>query len=125
MSTGSVKLRSNGKAVNVSLLYTVGANALAVVDGFLGVTGSSGDSGDTVALNYEQQEYQLEIPGTLSVDKGDELYIEVADVTGHTPDSTAYSTSSGAGKVRFGRATSAHYTGASGNRVVNIIFLPN
>lgn len=125
MATGDAKIRSNGKAVDVNLLYTVGANELAVVDGFLGIAGGSGDSGDTIALNYEQQEYQLEIPGTLSVAKGDELYIEVADVTGHTPDSTAYGTSSGAGKVRFGRATSAHYTGASGNRIVNIIFLPN
>jgi hypothetical protein len=100
-------LESDGKAVNVNLLYTVVADQVAVVDGWLGITGSDGDSGDTIALTVDMREYQFTVPTTLAVAKGDIVYVEVADVTGHTPDDTAYGTSAGAGKVAFFKATAA------------------
>ncbi len=115
----NVYKESDGKAVNVDLLYTVEALQIAVVDGWLGITMESGDSGETIALEIAQVERQFEVPSTLSVNKGDIVYVEVADVTGHTPDSTAYGTSAGAGKVAFFKATAAK----DANNVVTGIML--
>lgn len=108
MATGADTYKeSDGKTVNVDLLYPVAAGQVAVVDGFLGVTVRAGDSGDSVALDLEKCERQFTVPSSLSVAKGDTVYIEVADLTGHTPDDTAYSTTAGSGKVAFFRATAA------------------
>ena len=106
MAVGNTFFESDGKAVNVDLTATVVKAQVAVVDGWAGITGSAGESGDTIALIADDREYQFEVPGTLDVSKGDIVYLEVADVTGHTPDSTAYSTTSGGGKVAFFKATS-------------------
>jgi len=106
MTTGADTYKeSDGKSVQVDLLYSVAARQVAVVDGFLGITAEAGESGETIALLVEHAEYQFTVPSSLSVSKGDIVYIEVADVTGHTPDSTAYSTSAGSGKVALFRAT--------------------
>lgn len=102
-----VHFESDGKAVNVNLLYTVEKGMVAVVDGWLGITGESGDSGDVIALIADDREYQFEVPSTLDVAKGAIVYLEVADLTGHTPDDSAYSTSAGSGKVAFFKATAA------------------
>lgn len=107
MAVGDVYLESDGKAVNVDLTATVKKGQIAVVEGWVGVTGASGDSGDSVALATDDREYQLTVPAGLSVAKGAIVYLEVADVTGHTPDDTAYSTSAGAGKVALIKATAA------------------
>ena len=107
MATGDTVLESDGKAVNVDLLYTVEKGEIAVVEGWLGIAGGRGDSGDSIALAVDEREYQVVVPSTLSVSKGDIVYIEVADVTGHTPDSTAYGTSAGSGKIAFIKATAA------------------
>lgn len=112
---------SDGKAVYVDLLYSVEGNQLAVVDGWTGITGESGDSGDMIALDVSSVERQWEVPSTLSVSKGDTVYLEVADVTGHTPDSTAYSTSSGEGKIKLFKATAAK----DANNVVTGIAFPS
>lgn len=96
---------SDGKAVQVDLLYTVKARQVAVVDGWLGVAVAGGESGDEIALDVSPIERQFTVPAGLSVSKGDVVYIEVADLTGHTPDDTAYSTTAGAGKVAFFKAT--------------------
>ncbi len=96
---------SDGKAVNVDLLYDVDALQVAVVDGWAGVTMDDGESGDTIALEIAGVERQFVVPSGLSVSKGDIVYLEVADVTGHTPDDTAYSTTAGSGKIAFFKAT--------------------
>ncbi len=116
----NVYKESDGKAVNVDLLYSVEALQIAVVDGWAGITMESGDSGDTIALDIQSGvERQYEVPSTLDVAKGDIVYLEVADVTGHTPDSTAYSTSAGAGKIALMKATAAK----DANNVVTGIML--
>lgn len=119
MATGDTFFESDGKSVTVDLLYTVGAREVAVVDGWLGIAAASGDSGEDIALTVDDREYQVVVPSTLSVSKGDIIYIEVADVTGHTPDDTAYSTSAGAGKFAFLKATAAK----DANNVVTGIML--
>lgn len=105
MAVGDTFFEGDGKAVNVDLLYTVTKGQVAVVDGWLGITGEAADSGGTIALIADNREYQFEVPSGLSVSKGDIVYLELADVTGHTPDSTAYATSASAGAVAFFRAT--------------------
>lgn len=108
MTTGAGSyLESDGKSVNVDLNYTVVKDQVAVVDGWLGICASDGESDDTIALIVDMREYQFTVPTTLEVAKGDIVYVEVADVTGHTPDDTAYGTTAGSGKVAFFKATAA------------------
>ena len=96
---------SDGKAVNVDLLYTVAKGAVIYVDSWLGLAGGAGDSGDTIALVADEREYQFKVPAGLSVSKGQIVYVTVATVTGHYPDDEAYGTSAGAGKIAFFKAT--------------------
>lgn len=105
MSGENTHLESDGKSVNVDLTYTVGKGQVAVVEGWLGVAQSSGDSGDTVAMAVDDREYQFTVPSNLSVSKGDIVYVEIADLTGHVPDDTAYGTTAGSGKIAFFKAT--------------------
>lgn len=100
-------LESDGKAVNVTLSYTTKANSVAYVEGWLGITQASGDSGEVVALACDDREYQFTVPAGLSVAKGAIVYITVATVTGHIPDDEAYTTTVGSGKVAFFKATAA------------------
>lgn len=97
---------SDGKAVNVTLnAGDVVKGAVIYVDGWLGIAGEDADSGETLALIADDREYQFEVPTGLSVSKGDIVYITVATVTGHYPDDEAYTTSAGAGKIAFFKAT--------------------
>jgi hypothetical protein len=98
-------LESDGKAVNVDLLYTVVAGSVIYVDGWLGLAGDGGASGDTIALVADDRESQFEVPTGLSVSKGDIVYITIATVTGHYPDDEAYTTSAGARQWAFFKAT--------------------
>jgi hypothetical protein len=102
---------SDGKAVNVNLLYTVAKGSAIYVDAWLGLAGESGDSGETIALVADDREYMFTVPASLSVSKGDIVYITVATVTGHYPDDEAYTTSAGAGKWAFFKATAAKDAG--------------
>lgn len=96
---------SDGKAINVDLLYAVNKGAVTYAQGILGVAGSSGASGDTIALAVDDREYQFKVPAGLTVTKGLIVYITVATSTGHYPDDEAYTTSAGAGKWAFFKAT--------------------
>jgi len=108
MATGAkTYFESAGRAVNVDLLYTVSAEDVLYVDGFLGVAAADGESGNNIALTIDHSEYQFSVPAGLTVVKGNTVYIEVADLTGHKPDDTAYSTTAGAGKVALFKATKA------------------
>jgi hypothetical protein len=96
---------SDGKAVNVALTATVAKGAVIVVESWVGLAGEDGVSGDTIALVADDREYQFVVPASLSVSKGDIVYITVATITGHYPDDEAYTTSAGGGKVAFFKAT--------------------
>ncbi len=119
MAGNNTFLESDGKAVDVLLSYTVAKDQVAVVEGWLGIAGESGDSGDYIALAVDDREYQFTVPAGLAVAKGAIVYIEVADLTGHVPDDEAWSTSAGSGKVAFFKATAAK----DGNNVVTGILL--
>lgn len=115
-------LESDGKAVNVSLTAAVIAGAVTYAEGWLGVAGGDGASGDTIALAVDDREYQFKVPAGLSVSKGMIVYITVATTTGHYPDDEAYTTSSGAGKWAFFKATAAK---DSNNIVTGIMIAHN
>lgn len=115
-------LESDGKAVNVSLTAAVIAGAVTYAEGWLGVAGGDGASGDTIALAVDDREYQFKVPAGLSVSKGTIVYITVATTTGHYPDDEAYTTSSGAGKWAFFKATAAK---DSNNIVTGIMIAHN
>lgn len=102
---------SDGKAVNVDLLYTVAKGSVIYVDAWLGLAGQSGDSGETIALVADDREYMFTVPVGLAVSKGDIVYVTIATVTGHYPDDEAYTTSAGAGKWAFFKATAAKDAG--------------
>jgi hypothetical protein len=98
---------SDGKAVNIDLLYTVAKDAVIYAQGWLGLAGEDGLSGETIALIADDREYQFKVPSGLTVAKGDIVYITVATLTGHYPDDEAYTTSAGAGHLAFFKATAA------------------
>jgi hypothetical protein len=110
VSTLPTFFESDGKAVNVALLYAVAAGTVIYAEGWLGVAGESGLSGETIALIADDREYQFHVPAGLTVTKGLIVYITVATVTGHYPDDEAYTTTAGAGKWAFFKATSAKDT---------------
>jgi hypothetical protein len=112
----------DGRAVNVDLVAAVDKGAVIYADSWLGLAGSDGESGDTIALVADDREYQFEVPAGLSVAKGAIVYITVATVTGHYPDDEAYGTSAGAGKIAFFKATAAK---DSNNIVTGIMLAHN
>lgn len=123
MAVGNTFLESDGRAVDVTLTHAIDSQRVAVVEGWLGIAAQKGASGDQIALTVDQREYQWEIPTGLSVAKGDVVYVDVTDLTGHIPDDTAYSTSSGANKRPLFRATSSHYTYDSKRYVRGIMLM--
>jgi hypothetical protein len=106
MTTGALSyFEGDGKSVYVDLLYSVTKDQVMVADGWLGIAATDGDSGDTIAEVVDMREYQFTVPSTLSVSKGQIVYIDITDTTGHTPDDTAYGTSAGSNCVAFFKAT--------------------
>lgn len=98
---------SDGLATNVDLLYTVLKDTVIYAQGWLGIAGENGLSGETIALIADNREYQFKVPAGLAVAKGAIVYVTVATVTGHYPDDEAYTTTAGAGKIAFFKATAA------------------
>lgn len=122
MAVGDTWFESDGKSVNVTLTATVAKGRVIVAQGWVGIAGSSGVSGQEIALIADDREYRIEVPAGLAVAKGAIVYIEVADVTGHYPDDTAFSTTPGAGKVAFFKATAAK---DANNRVAGVMLAHN
>jgi hypothetical protein len=104
-TVGQTHFESDGKAVDVTLSHAVVAKQVAYVQQFLGLTNVAGSSGDTIALNIDKREYQLVVPAAFNPAVGDIIYIDSADLTGHTPDDSAYYTATGAGRVAFAKVT--------------------
>jgi predicted RecA/RadA family phage recombinase len=77
-------LRSDGKAVDVTLLSTVEKGSVVYLEGFFGITMASGSSGDTVAIEVAQREHEIAVPEGVTAAKGDVLYITNAGVITNT-----------------------------------------
>lgn len=119
MAIGETFKESDGKAVNVDLTASVSRGNVVYADGWLGIAAEGGESGESIALTVEQIEYQFEVPSTLVVSKGDTVYIDTAQVTGHIPDAAGYATTSGATTLPLFKATADK----DANDVVTGIFL--
>jgi hypothetical protein len=107
MAVGDTFFESDGKAVNVTLTATVNKGQVMVAQGWLGIAGQDGISGDTIALICDDREYQFVVPVALAVAKGVIVYITLATVTGHTPQDAAYVLAPAAGTVALFKATAA------------------
>lgn len=108
VATGAQTWMDNdARAVDVSLTSAVDKDTVAYVEGWLGITNRKGASGDTVSLTVDNRAYQFTVPSGLAVAKGDVVYITVATLTGHYPQDSAYTTTSGAGKVPLFKAQKA------------------
>ena len=97
---------SDGLSVAVSLTATVTAKQVAFVEGWLGVTVRAGVSGDSAVLDISPVERQFTVPSGLGASKGDIVYIDVTDLTGHTPDDSAYALAAAADHVAYFKCTS-------------------
>ena len=108
MATGAeTHLESDGKGVQVMLSYTVAGEQVAYVEGLLGVTGKSGDSGDYISLTIDRREYQFSVPAALSVSKGNTVYVDVDGLAEHAPEDADYNTDgSGTTPIKLFLATS-------------------
>ena len=108
MATGENTYHDNGgRSVEVDLTSTVAAHQVAYVDGWLGIAAGAGDSGDSVALIADHQAYQFTVPTALAVEKGDTVYVDITDLTGHLPDGTGYAKASGSNLVALFKAIEA------------------
>lgn len=125
MTLGSTVFDNDGRSVSVTLSYpTTTGTPVLYVEGFLGIGnmgGLSGASGETRALTIDHRAYTFEVPATLTVNKGDTVYIDTTAVTGtHEPPIAAYGTASGANKLALFKAIEAKDT----NNNVTGILLP-
>lgn len=101
------KFTSDGKSVNVRLGATVEAGDVVFVQQWLGIAVKGGNSDDYVALNVDHREYIFDVGASLSVLKGDIVYITTSSIEGNQPALAGYSTSSGAGKIPLFKAVTA------------------
>lgn len=97
---------SDGRAVTVLLTSTVAKGQVAYAETWLGVANDDGDSDDYISLSIAHEEYQFTVPTALDVSKGDKVYVDQADLTGHIPDSTAYTKTADGTKLLLFIATS-------------------
>lgn len=109
--------RRDGHSVDVTLSSTVAEGDLAYVEGWLGVVPREGVSGEGIELNIEDAEFDLILPTALGLSKGDEVYVDITDLTGHIPDDSAYATSSGANTIKLGRCK-IDQDGSSGRVII-------
>lgn len=111
---------SDGLSVTVQLTYPVESHAVVYAQGWLGVSSRSANSGEYTALRVGGNCYQFVVPSGLTVNKGDTVFIDAAQLgSSHMPPDAAYGTSAGAGKVPLFKATAAK----DANNVVTGILL--
>jgi len=110
MATGDkTYFESDGESVNVSLVSTIEANMVVLANGWLGISNGSGNSGGSVAVSIDRNEYQFTVPAALAVSKGDIVRIDTTAVTGtNIPPDAAYNKSAlSATNINLFKATEA------------------
>lgn len=116
---------SDGDAVNVTLSYPVpGQKEPVYVQGWLGLAEGSGNSGESVALTIEHGFYQVLVPSSLTLNKGDVLYVILANVTAHVIPDNAWATSAAAGRKAFMKLSEAPEARSDGKQLIIGVLLP-
>ena len=105
MPTMTTVFESHGRAVPVTVNNTIAKGDAAYINGFTGIASDDVDSGDSLALSIEQVEYEWFVGTSLSVSKGDVVYVTTASVTAEVIPQAALATTSGAGKKALFKAT--------------------
>lgn len=102
MATGDLTHFDNdARAVDVALTASVEKDDVIVAETLLGIANRDGDSGDTISITIDDRGYQFTVPTTLDVAKGDIVYVDITDLTGHIPDDSAYYTAAGSNRIRL------------------------
>lgn len=83
-------LRSDGKAVDVTLNKTVSKGDVVLQEGFFGITMQAGSSGDTVALEIAQREHEIQVPANVTAGKGDVLYLDASGTITNSSSDTPF-----------------------------------
>jgi predicted RecA/RadA family phage recombinase len=104
MATNMLR-RKDGRSVDVTVTSSVVTGDLAFVENWLGVVPRDADSGESIALNIENCEYDMILPTALNLSKGDEVHVTITDLTGHIPDDSAYEAASATDTRYLGRCT--------------------
>lgn len=104
MATGDTYFDGDGKSVEVTLSYTVAKDKVAYVEGWLGIANNDGDSDDLITLSIDMRSYNFEVPTALAVSKGDTVWVDITDTTGHYLDGTGYAKAASSNLIRLFRA---------------------
>lgn len=120
-SNNPIYLAGAGKSVTVTVVESVLKGELILAQGWLGIAAADATSGNSVALIVDNREYQFKVPATLSVAKGQIVYIDTTAVTNNHPTDAAWSTSPGTNRVALFKAT----MDKDANNVVTGIMLAN
>jgi len=107
MANTTALFESHGRALNVTVNAAIAKDDVLYINGFAGIAGDDAESGETIALLIEQVEYTVFVGTSLAVSKGDTIYVTTASVTADIIPQSALSTTSGAGKKAFLKATEA------------------
>lgn len=93
---------TDGKSVDVNLVYTITGERPILVSDMVGIPEASGDSGDVVAMRCDGSVLQWQAPSGLSLEVGDIVYVDVSDTgSAHDVPDDAFTTSSGADAIRL------------------------
>ena len=80
-------LRSDGKAVDVTVAAAVTKDSPVLAEGWHGIAMADAASGETVALEVAAREHEITVPGGVAAAKGAILYLSAAGaITATTSD---------------------------------------
>lgn len=96
---------TDGKAIPVTLSSAVSNGDLIYVSGWLGIANDDGVSGATIGMTIEDFEYVFHVGSGINPQKGNIVYIDTTQLTGHLPTLAGYSLSSGSNLIRAFKAT--------------------
>jgi len=95
---------NTGLSVEIEVTSDIDTGELAYVNGFLGFNVRAIESGESGVLDIEPAQWDVILPTALNLSKGNLIYVDVTDLTGHIPDDSAFSTTSGGSKVKWAKA---------------------
>lgn len=127
MAIGNAAYDQDDGAVTLATTADISGDSVAVISGIVGIAQQDSESGDTVALALRGA-YIIEIPDSLSAAVGNTLFVDITNLTGHTPDSDAYYLASGSNRVELLKIYKVYsgsaWAGASGTIGVAGLLLP-